>query len=165
MPRFKEADQLVSVGHDAFGREVRLEQEAATAWFIIKNKSEEAGVGLLLLSGFRSISRQSEIIQKKLDTGLSLDAILRVSAYPGFSEHHTGRAIDFGSSDCEHFSETFEVTREFAWLTEHASRFGFSLSYPRGNPHGIVYEPWHWSMKKTEPNQSPTSGLCPATAH
>jgi D-alanyl-D-alanine carboxypeptidase len=18
------------------------------------------------------------------------------------------------------------------------------MSYPRGNPHGIVYEPWHW---------------------
>ena len=30
------------------------------------------------------------------------------------------------------------------WLASHAGEFGFSMSYPRGNPHGIVYEPWHW---------------------
>ncbi|HVT32680.1 MAG TPA: D-alanyl-D-alanine carboxypeptidase family protein, partial [Rhodanobacteraceae bacterium] len=32
----------------------------------------------------------------------------------------------------------------FAWLKRHASRFGFRLSYPRRNRHGIAYEPWHW---------------------
>ena len=25
-----------------------------------------------------------------------------------------------------------------------AGDFGFALSYPRGNRHGIAYEPWHW---------------------
>ena len=25
-----------------------------------------------------------------------------------------------------------------------AGAHGFRLSYPRDNPHGIVYEPWHW---------------------
>ena len=40
--------------------------------------------------------------------------------------------------------ESFEATAAFAWLGEYAGRHGFGLSYPRGNPHGIVYEPWHW---------------------
>jgi D-alanyl-D-alanine carboxypeptidase len=26
----------------------------------------------------------------------------------------------------------------------HAGDHGFRMSYPRGNPHGISYEPWHW---------------------
>jgi hypothetical protein len=25
-----------------------------------------------------------------------------------------------------------------------AGRHGFRLSYPRDNPHGVIYEPWHW---------------------
>jgi D-alanyl-D-alanine carboxypeptidase len=28
---------------------------------------------------------------------------------------------------------------------QHADRFGFRLSYPYGNPHGMAYEPWHWA--------------------
>ncbi|MGO4780892.1 D-alanyl-D-alanine carboxypeptidase family protein, partial [Lysobacter sp. 2RAB21] len=37
-----------------------------------------------------------------------------------------------------------EHTGAFAWLREQAGGYGFVMSYPRGNPHGIVYEPWHW---------------------
>lgn len=106
--------------------------------------AESDGARLLLLSGFRSIARQTEIVRRKIEAGKSLEEVLRTSAYPGFSEHHTGRAIDLGSPDCEHLSEAFEATREFHWLTRHASRFGFFLSYPRHNPAGIAYEPWHW---------------------
>jgi len=77
---------------------------------------------------------------------MSLADILKVSAYPGYSEHHTGRAVDIGSPDCAHLTEAFEATREFSWLAEHAAGFGFVLSYPRDNPHGIAFEPWHWCL-------------------
>ena len=43
--------------------------------------------------------------------------------------------------------ESFEATDAFAWLQAHAGEHGFHLSYPRDNPHGIVYEPWHWCWK------------------
>ena len=109
--------------------------------------SQKDGVRLLLLSGYRSMLRQAEIVRGKLESGVSLETILQVNAYPGFSEHHTGRAIDFGSPDCEHFTEGFEATKEFAWLNSQAGRYGFALSYPRLNPHGIVFEPWHWCLR------------------
>ena len=32
------------------------------------------------------------------------------------------------------------------------------MSYPRGNPYGIVYEPWHWSFAAGRGQ----SGDCPA---
>jgi D-alanyl-D-alanine carboxypeptidase len=154
MPSFAEEPGRCMVGCDAFGREVALATDAAQAWVTMRDESVTDGIQLQLLSGFRSIDRQADIVGKKLAAGQSLEAILRVNAYPGFSEHHTGRAIDLGSPDCEHFSEAFEATREFRWLGKHASRFGFSLSYPRDNPCGIAYEPWHWCMSIKQPKKS-----------
>ncbi len=40
--------------------------------------------------------------------------------------------------------ESFEATPAFAWLQAKAPAHGFHMSYPRDNPHGIIYEPWHW---------------------
>ena len=30
------------------------------------------------------------------------------------------------------------------WVKANAARFGFRMSYPRGNAQGFIYEPWHW---------------------
>jgi hypothetical protein len=40
--------------------------------------------------------------------------------------------------------EEFEHSQAFQWLIQNAHKFGFRLSYPRGNKFGIAYEPWHW---------------------
>ncbi|MBT8145423.1 MAG: D-alanyl-D-alanine carboxypeptidase family protein, partial [Gammaproteobacteria bacterium] len=61
-----------------------------------------------------------------------------------FSEHHTGRALDLNTDGCAVLQEEFENTSAFQWLMAEAQSFGFILSYPRDNPWGIVYEPWHW---------------------
>jgi D-alanyl-D-alanine carboxypeptidase len=144
MPRFAEASVLQSVGQDVFGREVSLILDAANSWKEMNRASESAGIDLLLISGFRSIARQTEILERKLKAGEFLDAILRVSAYPGHSEHHTGRALDIGSPHSEHLSEKFQSTPEFQWLVRNADAFVFRLSYPKENGQGIAYEPWHW---------------------
>ncbi len=102
------------------------------------------GIALLPLSGFRSMARQEEIIRDKLSAGQSLADILRLVAAPGYSEHHTGCALDIGAPDEPPLEEGFAQTAAFAWLTRRAGEFGFKLSYPRNNPHGIAYEPWHW---------------------
>jgi len=46
------------------------------------------------VSGFRSVERQAQLIRGKLARGQRLDDILRSNAAPGYSEHHTGRALD-----------------------------------------------------------------------
>ena len=46
--------------------------------------------------------------------------------------------------------ESFEATPAFDWLQRHAGASGFAMSYPRGNPHGIVYEPWHWRYLRAD---------------
>ncbi|MNW15580.1 D-alanyl-D-alanine carboxypeptidase [compost metagenome] len=44
--------------------------------------------------------------------------------------------------------EVFEQTPAFAWLQANADRFGFVLSFPRGNACGYLYEPWHWCYQQ-----------------
>jgi D-alanyl-D-alanine carboxypeptidase len=147
MPWCEEATELCHAGLDALGREVRLTRSATEAWRAMQHAASEEGVHLLLISGFRSRQRQTAILEEKLNAGMELIEILKVNAYPGYSEHHTGFAVDIGSPDCKHLSEAFEATQEFAWLNRHAASFDFSLSYPRSNAYGILFEPWHWCMK------------------
>ena len=109
------------------------------------------GVVIQIASAFRSIDRQAEIIRAKLAEGLSLDAVLCVSAPPGYSEHHSGRAVDVTTNEgAAALEREFENTLAFRWLSKNAGRFGFVLSYPAGNPQGYDYEPWHWCFRPTE---------------
>jgi D-alanyl-D-alanine carboxypeptidase len=102
---------------------------------------------LLPLSGFRSVARQTVLIRKKVAVGQRIDEILRLVAAPGYSEHHTGRALDVGTPEDIALDEYFARTAAFRWLRRHAGEFGFHLSFPRRNPHDIVYEPWHWCWR------------------
>jgi D-alanyl-D-alanine carboxypeptidase len=129
-------------------RTILLTLPAAEAWCRMRDAAAADGVTLLLLSGFRSIARQAEIIRAHLAAGRPIADILRSVAAPGYSEHHTGNAIDLGTPGEPPFEEGFAATAAFTWLIQRAAGFGFSLSYPRNNPHGITFEPWHWRFRR-----------------
>ncbi len=148
MPFWAEAKELRSVGRDQAGREARLAPAAAEAWERLRAAALREGVPLVLVSAYRGIGRQRELVRRKLEAGQSLAQILQVNAYPGFSEHHTGRAVDVAAPGGASLTEAFEGTAQFRWLREHAGEYGFVLSYPRGNGHGIAYEPWHWCWRE-----------------
>lgn len=148
MPVQREARSLVSIGPAADdGKPVRLTPRTAAAWQRMVAAATEDGVKLLPISGYRSVSRQARLIRRKLAAGQGISSILRLIAAPGCSEHHTGRAIDVGSPEDCALDEDFARTAEFEWLKRNAARFGFHLSYPRGNRQGIAYEPWHWCWR------------------
>ena len=105
---------------------------------------KQEGVVLMAVSGFRSLEYQRKIIERKLAAGLTIEQIVRVSALPGFSEHHSGRAIDVGMREIPPVTEEFELSPAFEWLTRRGRDFGFEMSYPRSNDLGVIYEPWHW---------------------
>ena len=146
LPLRREAKRLFLVGRAPDdGKLVRLAPRAAAAWRRMLTAAAAEGVTLWPLSGFRSVARQTAIVRTNLAQGRPLADLLRFVAAPGCSEHHTGRAIDIGSPDeSEHFEASFDRTKEYRWLKRHAGEFGFRLSYPKNNPHGIGYEPWHW---------------------
>ena len=144
LPLCTEAPALVVVEVDARGRELRLCPSTAEAWRRMKAAASGAGLALHLISAFRSFDRQCDIVREKLAGGQSITEILSVSAPPGYSEHHTGRAVDIGASADDPLEEAFERSEAYAWLAANAADHGFHLSYPRGNPYGYRYEPWHW---------------------
>ncbi|HSG58276.1 MAG TPA: M15 family metallopeptidase [Woeseiaceae bacterium] len=147
-PSFDEAQELIEVGPNLVGRMQRLTPEAARQWRAMVAAADQVGIQLLIVSGFRGVEYQAGLIRKKLEAGQAIEEILRVNAAPGFSEHHTGRAVDIATPGSRPLTEEFEGTDAFRWLTSRAIEFGFSLTYPRDNPWGIAYEPWHWSLKE-----------------
>lgn len=144
-PRFKEAGELVEVEPNLVGTVQRLAPETAAAWRKMKEAAAGAGVQLLLVSGFRSVRHQADIIRRKLAAGQSIEQILTVNAAPGFSEHHTGRAVDVATPGTRPLTADFELSDAFRWLTTNGAAFGFRMPYGRGNRFGFEYEPWHWS--------------------
>jgi D-alanyl-D-alanine carboxypeptidase len=138
------ADKLVSATAD--GR-IKLRPSANEKYQQMWDAARRDGINLALLSGFRSIEEQEYLFfevkeQRAQDTTKRAE----VSAPPHHSEHHTGYAIDLGDGNVPgaNLSESFEDTAAFRWLQNNAARYSFELSFPRNNPQGIAYEPWHW---------------------
>ncbi len=146
-PVFDEAVDLVDVGPNLVGRMQRLTPVTARKWSEMQAAAEEEGICLLIVSGYRSIEYQARLIRKKINAGQSVSEILAVNAAPGFSEHHTGRAVDIASPGSRPLTEEFEDSGAFRWLERNAGEYGFSMSYPRENAAGFIYEPWHWAQK------------------
>lgn len=146
LPVFPEAVELVEVGPNLVGRMQSLTPAAASQWQAMVSAANDDGMMLMIVSGFRSIEYQAALIRRKINTGQTIGEILRVNAAPGYSEHHTGRAVDIATPGSRPLTEEFESSDAFIWLCSNARRFGFSLSYPRDNPRGFTYEPWHWSI-------------------
>jgi zinc D-Ala-D-Ala carboxypeptidase len=142
---YPEATDLMAV--DEGDPPKRLAPEAGHRWIQLKRAAARDGVGLILVSGFRSVDRQRELIEAKLKKGNELKKILQVLAAPGYSQHHTGLALDIGTGTNIDVTEAFEHTDAFAWLSLHAEEYGFTMPYPRGNQYGFVYEPWHWALE------------------
>jgi D-alanyl-D-alanine carboxypeptidase len=148
LPLQTEARQLRTAGKDIFKRPARMTSATASAWTRMRAAARADGETLQLVSAFRSPSYQAGIVRRKLEQGQNINTILEVSAAPGFSEHHTGRALDLTTTGEDPLETSFEHTSAYGWLLERAAAFGFRQSYPRGNIHGIAFEPWHWFYER-----------------
>ena len=146
-----EPDWLDLAGFDRYRRPLWLHVNAARAWRHMQAAAQREDVVLQAISGYRSHDYQLGIFERKFARGQAVEEILAVNAAPGYSEHHSGFALDVGAPGEPAAEESFEATDAFAWLAANAARHGFAMSYPRENPHGIVYEPWHWRWNAAGP--------------
>ncbi len=141
------AKELVTISRASDGYEIRLREAAAKSYLQMAADARAEGIEFAVISGFRSVSEQQELffeISKQRNQTPAQRA--KVSAPPGYSEHHTGYTIDIGDADVPsaNLSQNFEKTAAFQWLQSNAARFGFEMSFPPNNPQGVMYEPWHW---------------------
>jgi len=147
MPLQAEAKILSSIGKDIFDRKQKMFPAAASAWRRMVRRAKSDEVIIQPVSAFRSVDYQAGLVRKKLEQEFSMEKILAVSAAPGFSEHHTGRAIDVTTPGYPVLEEEFEKSVAFEWLCDNAAQFNFHLSFPKNNIHNIAYEPWHWCWR------------------
>ena len=138
------SSELVAVTPDG---KILLRKAAAEKFKQMSAAARREGVNLHLISGFRSVDDQNYLFFKiKEQRAQNTTQRAEVSAPPGFSEHHTGYAVDIGDSNvpATHLETTFEKTAAFRWLSKNAAKYSFELSFPKDNAQGISYEPWHW---------------------
>lgn len=126
-----------------------LDYRVAPHYIAMYNAALEDGIKLSPLSGYRSIAHQKRNFEarinlymnqgysKKQATVMASEIILP----PQTSEHNAGLCMDILS-----IYESFENTKEYAWLCEHAADYGFILRYPKDKQDitNITFEPWHW---------------------
>lgn len=103
--------------------------------------AEEEGVNLRVISAYRSFKEQTTL--KSGYTFTYGSGANKFSADQGYSEHQLGTTIDFGTPEITGAYLSFENTLAFDWLQKNAHKYGFILSYPKGNQY-YQYEPWHW---------------------
>ncbi|MCD9087510.1 M15 family metallopeptidase [Stenotrophomonas sp. SY1] len=147
LPLVAEPAHLQLAGFDRYRRPLWLTGNAARSWQRMQHAAAIDDIALDAISGYRSHDYQLGIFERKRARGLSVADILTVNAAPGYSEHHGGNALDISTPGEPPAEESFEHTAAFDWLQRRAGDFHFHMSYPRDNPHGIVYEPWHWCWR------------------
>ena len=157
---------LVEIGV-YFDRVAYLSRDAATAFKQMQLVAKKGGIELVPISGFRSIADQEKLFQRQIQRQGSPKAAERLSAPPGFSEHHTGYAMDIsdGNNHDTDLKVAFDSTDAYHWLQTYGGQYGFELSFPKNNSQGVSYEPWHWRFvgspiakeifqaARTEPNR------------
>ena len=140
---------LTYIGSYAEKENQRFEQlslDAALALMKLIYAARTERIWIIPVSGFRSVAQQEKLYKAQIQRRGSEASAAKVSAPPGYSEHHTGYAVDLadGNYPKEDISFKFADTEAFRWLKLHAQEFGFEMSFPENNQQGVSYEPWHW---------------------
>ena len=126
---------------------IKMRTAAAEKFKAMSAAAQANGIILVPISGFRSLEDQKHLFfDVKAERGQVTTKRAEVSAPPGYSEHHTGYAVDVGDGNtpATNLSQSFENTAAFKWLEQNAPRYSFEISFTKGNPQGVNYEPWHW---------------------
>ncbi len=113
--------------------------ETKKALLKMAESAKKSGINLIADSGFRSVWYQREIVRRRLGKGEEYKKLITFVAPPGYSEHHTGRAVDFVPSEAR-----FAYSKTYEWLKENAAEFGFFETYPEDTTGFTPWESWHW---------------------
>lgn len=138
-----------------------LRPDAASAVEDMFRAAAQEGVGLTLVSGYRSYADQEATYAHWVAVYGDAGQADTVSARPGYSEHQTGLAFDIGAADgaCT-LSGCFRDTRAAQWAAAHAAEFGVLLRYPLGASDitGFSAESWHFRFVGRDVAQAMQSG-------
>ena len=139
---------------NAWDEEIKVEKEAFEQFKKLKEEVdkdlEEYNTTIELDSTYRSVNGQQELWDTwSKDPEKGIDYVRKFVAVPGYSEHHTGLAIDIClKKDGKLIYDNDEMIAEreiFSKVHAKLSKYGFILRYLEGRDEitGYAYEPWH----------------------
>ena len=142
----------------AMGTGIQVRKNALEPLTRLLQAAQKDGVPLYVAAGFRSVETQRGIYESGAKKkGISLRSYAWWAAPPGFSEHHTGLAVDFADIKRPKTNFTpasFTKTEAYAWLKSHAQEFGFELSFGEHSGLSVAFEPWHWRFVGDEESRA-----------
>lgn len=121
----------------------RMSQEVDEAFREMRDDiAKEIDGKIRVVSAWRSVAYQKDLFNRYLAED-KLENVLRYSAKAGYSEHHTGLAIDIVGSKGS--LRDFINTKEGPWVHENAHKYGFIIRYTEDieDITGYESEPWH----------------------
>ena len=136
---------------DFEGGTIQVEKEALEQFNKLKEDLHKDGVDIVLDSAYRSVKRQQDLWDEwSADPEKGPEYVKKYVAVPGYSEHHTGLAIDIAiEKDGKVIYDNDEMIAErdiFAKVHAKLADYGFILRYLEGREEstGYTYEPWHF---------------------
>ena len=141
--------QLITV-KNSFGREFQIEKETYQHFVKLRDDLlKNEGIQIELDSIYRSVARQKEIVAEFTEK-YGEDYVKKYVAVPGFSEHHTGLAVDIclvvDGKIIDDNDEMIAQKEIFSKIHKKLADYGFILRYLPGKEAitGYAYEPWHF---------------------
>lgn len=136
---------------NSVGDDVEVEKKAYDAYLALKADLEQSeGIEIELDSARRSVAAQQDIMDRFIEK-YGADYAAKTVAQPGYSEHHTGLAVDVfiidGDAAIRDNDDLFAAEELFAKVHRHLADHGFILSVLPGKEEvcgGLAYEPWHF---------------------
>ncbi len=134
---------------NSFGKEFQIEPETYRHFEQLRAAVKQKGIQIELDSVYRSVARQKEIVAE-FTQKYGADYVKQYVAVPGYSEHHTGLAVDIclvvDGKIIDDNDEMIAQKEIFAQIHPLLAEYGFILRYPQGreNITGYSYEPWHF---------------------
>ena len=117
------------------GRQFQVEVVALQHFEALREKLFEQGIDIELDSTYRSVQRQEELWEE-FKRMYGEEYCKRYVAVPGFSEHHTGLAIDVclikDGRIIDDNDEMISEVETFSKVHEKLADYGFILRYPKG---------------------------------
>jgi len=133
---------------NSVGDDVEVEKKAYDAYLELKADLEKEGVYVDLDSARRSVADQQRIMDEFTEE-YGADYAKKTVATPGYSEHHTGLALDLyliiDGKDVVENEDMMEYPEVWTKIHAKLADHGFILRYLDGDEHitGYGYEPWH----------------------
>lgn len=124
----------------------KLEKITLLNWLKFKKQALIDGFDIEVESAYRSIEYQEKVYKEIAEDKGEEYARTHV-AIPGYSEHHTGLALDVCIKIGDEYKIDYDLieTGVVKYMEENAHKFGFIIRYPKDkeNITGYNYEPWH----------------------